>query len=172
MGQQPGQGRGGLAPQQATNVAFKVERQKVETRQGAIIGQFLIDGEQEKGQASKQLVEIVSAEEREATDSVTRDRIPRQYQKSVKSFFSTVQKALEGKKPGAGKEGEGTAEGDDAAGAKTGGAEAGSGGAAGGGASGGGASSGGGAEGAESKSGDSGKADAPGAGTPKSDKTP
>ncbi|MCC7294177.1 MAG: hypothetical protein IT449_19110 [Phycisphaerales bacterium] len=99
MGQQPGQGRGGLAPEQQTNVAFKVERQKVETRQGAIIGQFLIDGEQEKGQASKQLVEIVSAEEREATDSVTRDRIPRQYQKSVKSFFSTVQKALEGKKP-------------------------------------------------------------------------
>ncbi len=146
MGQQPGQGRGGLAPEQATNVAFKVERQKVETRQGAIIGQFLIDGEQEKGQASRQLVEIVSAEEREATDSVTRDRIPRQYQKSVKSFFSTVQKALEGKKPEAGKDGEGTAEGKEAGGGEAGGAE--------------------------SKTGESGKSDAPPGETSKGDKAP
>lgn len=98
MGQKPGQGRGGLAEEQQTAVAFKTERQKVETRKGAIIGQFLIDGEQVKGQASKALAEIVTAEEREATDAVTRDRIPRQYQKSVKAFFSTVQKALEGQK--------------------------------------------------------------------------
>lgn len=156
MGQQPGQGRGGLAPEQQTNVAFKVERQKVETRQGAIIGQFLIDGEQEKGQASKQLVEIVSAEEREATDSVTRDRIPRQYQKSVKSFFSTVQKALEGKKAEAGKEGEGTTEGKEAGGGETGGGEAGAGGPG----------------GAESKTGESGKSDAPAGEAPKGDKGP
>lgn len=161
MGQQPGQGRGGLAPEQQTNVAFKVERQKVETRQGAIIGQFLIDGEQEKGQASKQLVEIVSAEEREATDSVTRDRIPRQYQKSVKSFFSTVQKALEGKKPEAGKEGEGTAEGKEGDGGETGGGE-----------TGGGEAGGGGAGGAESKTRESGKSDAPAGETPKGDKAP
>lgn len=93
-----GQGAGGVAEEQKTDVAFKVERQKVDTRKGAIIGQFLIDGEQVKGQATQGLAEIVTASERDATDSINRDRIPRQYQKSVKSFFSTVQKALSGKK--------------------------------------------------------------------------
>lgn len=95
-----GQGAGGVAEEQKTDVAFKVERQKVDTRKGAIIGQFLIDGEQVKGQATQGLAEIVTASERDATDSINRDRIPRQYQKSVKSFFSTVQKALAGKKEG------------------------------------------------------------------------
>lgn len=94
MGKNPGQGEGGVAEEQQTPVAFKIERQKVETRKGAIIGQFLIDGEQVKGQATQGLVEVVTASERDATDSINRDRIPRQYQKSVKSFFSTVQKAL------------------------------------------------------------------------------
>jgi hypothetical protein len=89
-----GRGRGGLAPEQQTSTAFKVHRAKVHTGPGRIIGQFLIEGEQVKGESSRDLVEIISAEERNATDAINRDRIPRQYQKSVKEYFTRVQKLL------------------------------------------------------------------------------
>ncbi|UCG17632.1 MAG: hypothetical protein JSV19_06295 [Phycisphaerales bacterium] len=89
-----GQGRGGLAPEEETSIAFKAERSKVYTGPGRIIGQFLIEGEQVKGEASSELAEIISAEERNATDAINRDRIPRQYQRSVKEYFSRVQKLL------------------------------------------------------------------------------
>ena len=90
-----GQGQGGLAPEDGTGaVSFKTHRQKVHTGAGKIIGQFLVDGEQLKGGVSSELAEVVAAEERDATDAVNQDRIPRQYQKSVKEYFSYVQKAL------------------------------------------------------------------------------
>ena len=87
---QLGQGRGGLAPEEQTNVAFKTERAKVHTGKGAIIGQFLIDGEQVKGDVSSNFAEVISAAERDASDRINRDRVPRQYQKAVKTYFSTV----------------------------------------------------------------------------------
>jgi hypothetical protein len=92
-----GQGRGGLAPKGGeTNFGTKIVRQKVHTGKGRIIGQFLVDAEQVKGDVSTPLAEVISAEERDATDAISRDRIPRQYQKSVKEYFSYVQKALTG----------------------------------------------------------------------------
>jgi len=94
MGPKPGQGRGGLAPEAKTGIGFKVMRGKVKTGKGAIVGQFLVDGEQQKGDVSTDFVEVVTAAERDATDAVSRDRIPRQYQKSVKEYFSTVRKAI------------------------------------------------------------------------------
>ncbi len=86
-----GQGRGGLAPEQETNVAFKVERGKVHTGQGAIIGQILIDGEQVKGDVDTSLERVISAAERDASDRISRDRVPRQYQKAVRKYFSNMQ---------------------------------------------------------------------------------
>ena len=97
-----GRGRGGLAPEQEANVAFKVERGKAHTGAGKIIGQFLIEGEQVKGEASSELAEILSAEERNATDAINRDRVPRQYQRSVKEYFTRVKGAM-----GAGSSGSG-----------------------------------------------------------------
>ena len=96
MGKNAGQGRGGLAPEQATDVGFKKEKQQVHTGKGAIVGQFLVEGEQVKGEASKEFVELVGAAEREASDAVTRDRVPRQYQQAVKDYFGRVQQAAEG----------------------------------------------------------------------------
>jgi hypothetical protein len=93
---QLGQGRGGLAPEAPTAVGFKPERTPVHTGPGRIIGQFLVEGEQIKGEASSELVEVVTAEERNATDAIQRDRIPRQYQRSVKEYFSRMQRALGG----------------------------------------------------------------------------
>lgn len=104
MGQQPGQGRGGLAQESATDVAFQIVRGQVKTTKGAIVGQFLVDGEQHAGETSSQLAEIVTAAERDATDAVTRDRVPRQYQKAVKEYFSNVQRSVKGKGAADGKD--------------------------------------------------------------------
>jgi hypothetical protein len=85
-----GRGRGGAAPEEETPVDFKTERGKVETTKGAIIGQFLVDGEQVKGDVTPEFAEVVTAAERDASDAVSRDRIPRQYQEAVKEYFSDV----------------------------------------------------------------------------------
>ena len=53
-----------------------------------------MDGEQVKGGVTSELAEAVAAEQRDATDAINRDRIPRQYQQAVKEYFSYVQKAL------------------------------------------------------------------------------
>ncbi len=90
-----GRGRGGLAPEEETGVGFKIERGKVKTTKGSIIGQFLIDGEQVKGEVNTEFVELMTSAQREASDRINRDRIPRQYQKAVKSYFSNVQQSLE-----------------------------------------------------------------------------
>ncbi len=90
-----GKGRGGIAPEEQTNVGFKTERGKVHTGKGAVIGQFYFEGEQVKGEVNKNIAEVVSAAEREASDRMSRDRVPRQYQKSVKEYFSTVQRSIE-----------------------------------------------------------------------------
>ncbi|MFQ5591099.1 MAG: hypothetical protein ACE5HE_08055 [Phycisphaerae bacterium] len=85
-----GQGSGGLAPEETTDVSFKTKRAKVHTGRGAIIGHFLVDAEQVKGDASSRFAEIITAAERDASDRINRDRVPRQYQKAVKTYFSTV----------------------------------------------------------------------------------
>ena len=85
-----GRGRGGLAPSQETATGFKIERGKVQTTKGRIVGQFLVDGEQVKGEADEEFVELITAAERVATDTVNRDRIPRQYQKAVQDYFSRL----------------------------------------------------------------------------------
>ena len=89
-----GQGRGGLAPEARTKVGFKTERGKVHTGKGTIIGQFLVDGEQVAGEVSEDLADLVSAAERDASDLINRDRVPRQYQKAIKKYFSSVQRNL------------------------------------------------------------------------------
>ena len=59
MGTQPNRGRGGLAKEEQTDVGFKIERGKVHTTKGAIVGQFLVEGEQVKGDVNKGYVELV-----------------------------------------------------------------------------------------------------------------
>jgi len=89
-----GQGRGGLAPEEQTAVDFKVQRGKVHTGKGAIIGQFLFDGEQVKGEVSPGFAEVVTAAEHDASDRINRNRVPRQYHKAVKAYFSNVQRSI------------------------------------------------------------------------------
>jgi hypothetical protein len=87
---QLGQGKRGLAQSKQTDVGFKVERGEAKTTKGRIIGQFLVDGEQIKGEATEEFVELITAAERAATDTVNRERLPRQYQKSVREYFARL----------------------------------------------------------------------------------
>ena len=98
MGRDPAQGRGGRAEQEEAPVAFKTERQKVYTGKGAIVGQLVFEGEQVPGEASSELSKTVAAAEREASDLIHRDRVPRQYHKAVRSYFSKVKRDLKGDK--------------------------------------------------------------------------
>jgi len=88
-----GKGRGGRVPEEKTAVGFKTQRTKVKTTKGAIIGQFLIDGEQVRGEVSSTLRETVIAAEREASDLIHRDRYPRQYHKAIKGYFSNLKES-------------------------------------------------------------------------------
>ena len=94
-----GQGRGGLAPEAQAAIGFKTERGKVHTGKGAIIGQFLVDGQQVKGEVSTGFAEVISAAERDASDRINRNRVPRQYHKAVKDYFSNVQRSMGDAKP-------------------------------------------------------------------------
>jgi hypothetical protein len=85
-----GRGSGGRGPREQTATAFKIERAKVETTEGKIVGQFLVDGEQIKGEASEEFVELIAAAERDATDSVEKSRIPRQYHKAMREYFARL----------------------------------------------------------------------------------
>jgi len=96
-----GRGRGGLAPEEQTGVGFKTERVKVPTTKGVSIGEMLVDGEQMKGEVSSEFAEVVAASERDATDRVKRNRVPRQYQKAVKDYFSSVRRSMRDAERGA-----------------------------------------------------------------------
>ncbi len=74
----------------------------MKTTKGAIIGQFLIDGEQVRGDAPSTLSETVTASERDASDLIHRDRIPRQYHKAIKGYFSNLKESTGTSKKSAG----------------------------------------------------------------------
>lgn len=99
MGREPGQGRGGRAEQEQSAVGFKTERQRVHSGKGSIIGQMVYEGEQIPGEASSELSATVAASEREASELIHRDRIPRQYHKAVKAYFSKVKDGMDKKEP-------------------------------------------------------------------------
>lgn len=89
-----GQGRGGRAREEKTDVGFKTERGKVHVGKGGITGEFLVDGAQVPGEIGTSVSEVVSAAERDASDRIKRDRIPRQYQTAVKAYFSNVRRSI------------------------------------------------------------------------------
>jgi hypothetical protein len=102
MGQKPGQGRGGIASEQQTSVSFAKHRQKVNSENGAIIGQYLINGPQVKGQVSPEVQEVITAADRDAADAVDRAQIPRRYHKAIRKYFSDLQGRVKKAQPSGG----------------------------------------------------------------------
>lgn len=94
MGPKPGQGRGGVAPEQQTAIRRVKKRTDVKTRQGSIISQRFIDGEQYKGEVSQAFVETAISAQRDAADAIARERIPRQYHKPLKEYFTRAGRSL------------------------------------------------------------------------------
>lgn len=102
MGQNPGQGEGGVAPSQETAFNLRNERTPVKTGQGSIVSQQFVDGEQFKGEVSKEFREAAMSAQRQVTDAVAREEIPRQYQGSVKEYFTRSTRGLQGDQTPAG----------------------------------------------------------------------
>ncbi|HSW45257.1 MAG TPA: hypothetical protein VLM89_06770 [Phycisphaerae bacterium] len=95
MGQNPGQGEGGVAPEQQTGFRTVAERTPVNTKRGSIISQQFVDGEQFKGEVSEEFREAAISAQREVTDAVAREQIPRQYQSSVKEYFTRSTRGIQ-----------------------------------------------------------------------------
>ncbi|MEE8169742.1 MAG: hypothetical protein V3T70_04275, partial [Phycisphaerae bacterium] len=69
------------------NIAFKRKKAKVRTGRGDVIGTMFIKGRQLRGDTHAAFVEAAEAAEREATDAIEKERIPRSYHRVVKQYF-------------------------------------------------------------------------------------
>ncbi len=96
MGADPGQGEGNIAPSQVTDFRLQNERTPVKTGKGSIVSQQFVDGEQFKGEVSEAFREAAISAQREVTDAVNREEIPRQYQSSVREYFTRSTRGIPG----------------------------------------------------------------------------
>jgi len=102
MGRKPGQGRGGVAPEEATPTGFVKRKSPVKTGKGVILHSVFVNGIQLKGDVNPEYVEAVIAAEREAAEALSNDRLPRQYQTTVKKYFTKIQQDAVSHRGGAG----------------------------------------------------------------------
>lgn len=86
MGQQ-GIGEGGIAPEQETAFGHKREKADVHTLPGEIISTKYVNGEQFSGPVSEKFIEAVLSEQRDISDAIDNERIPRHYHSSLKKYF-------------------------------------------------------------------------------------
>lgn len=98
-GMGPGQGRGGgmgglgvgegnIAPVTETGAKTTAQKAKVNTLPGSIISTQFIQGEQIAGDVSAEHVEAVISKQRDVSDAINREAIPRQYHRSVGKYFN------------------------------------------------------------------------------------
>ena len=90
-----GSGQGGNAPIAPTPSGTKIEREKVEVRQGDIIARQLIEGEQVVGEAKARLRQLSNTISRGHEESVIDDPIPPHLRDVHKRYFGEVQKRIE-----------------------------------------------------------------------------
>jgi hypothetical protein len=83
-----GRGQGGTAPKTETGGKTVAQKAKVNTLPGSIISTQFVTGEQIKGDVSADFVEAVISAQREVSDAMNREQIPRQYHKSVSKYFN------------------------------------------------------------------------------------
>lgn len=68
-------------------VDFVRKKAKTPVGKGSVIGVQYIKGEMLRGEAKAELIEATEAAERDATDALNSDRVPRSYHKAVKTYF-------------------------------------------------------------------------------------
>lgn len=86
-----GQGQGGIAPLEATDFNTVNRQAQVHTERGAIISTKFIDGEQIKGDVSKDFIEATLGHRQEAAENISQEKTPRPYRKSVMEYFDRTQ---------------------------------------------------------------------------------
>ncbi len=83
-----GRGQGGIAPKTETGAKTRAQKAKVEEHPGTIISTQMIRDWQVTGEVTDQFVEAVISKQREVSDAINREAIPRQYARSVGKYFS------------------------------------------------------------------------------------
>jgi hypothetical protein len=83
-----GRGEGGYA--QGSNVQVKTVQQHtaVKTLPGKIISQQFVNGEQYKGEASRDFVDAAAAAQRDVSDAIAKEQIPRPLQGPIGKYFT------------------------------------------------------------------------------------
>jgi hypothetical protein len=90
-----GAGQGGDAPIAPTPSGTKIEKEKVEVRQGDIIARQLIEGEQVVGEAKARLRQLSNTITRGHEEGVHENPIPPHLRSVHKRYFGEVQKRIE-----------------------------------------------------------------------------
>lgn len=85
-----GRGKGGLAPVEETDVQLRRRKAPVQTGPGSVIAQWLVEGQQLKGQSQLEYNEAANAASAAAAEAINQDRVPRQYQRAVKTYFDRL----------------------------------------------------------------------------------
>lgn len=87
-----GHGRGGQPLENMTDTAFKNEMTKSAINKGKILHEIMVYGVPEKGESSTEYASIVEAAKQHAASSLSKDKIPREYEDMVKTYFDSLEK--------------------------------------------------------------------------------
>jgi hypothetical protein len=83
------QGGGGAGEQQDIE-RFKKAKPRVALGEGPMIGTMLVQGEQIKGESRQAFVDMAATAAQQATEAMSNNQVPREYQGVVKKYFSTM----------------------------------------------------------------------------------
>jgi hypothetical protein len=86
-----GTGRGGQPLENRTDTGFQKRTSPSAIQEGRIIQQVLVQGVPDKGEALVEYVEVVESARQQAAAALARERIPREYEDSVKAYFDSIQ---------------------------------------------------------------------------------
>ena len=85
-----GMGRGGDPLEEMSATAAAAVRSPSQVSRGAILHQMFVYGVPEKGEALEAYTNIARAAKQEAANSLARNRVPREYEELVKSYFDAL----------------------------------------------------------------------------------
>lgn len=85
-----GRGSGLRARADGGKVDFVKKKADVKLAKGDVIGQWFVKGKQEKGESKLGYTEAAKTAERDATDAINKEQVPRIYHGPIKTFFDRI----------------------------------------------------------------------------------
>ena len=92
-----GRGQGGVPLENASDTAFVNRMSPGKVRQGRVLHQMFVSGVPEKGEALTEYSEALESARQDAASSLARDRIPREYEGMIKTYFDSLEPENMGK---------------------------------------------------------------------------